>query len=92
MKILRHLTHNAGFIAQSTAPYLQVELSLTLTCSSVEKKNFKTMQRAATCSLVHVKFANTSSFSTIPGNGINVKIDKLASDLFLHSRETAHIT
>ena len=41
------------------------------------------MQRAATCSLVHVKFANTSSFSTIPGNGINVKIDKLASELFL---------
>ena len=38
MKILRHLTHNAGFIAQRTAPYLQVELSLTLTCSSVEKK------------------------------------------------------
>ena len=28
MKILRHLTHNAGFIAQRTAPYLQVELSL----------------------------------------------------------------
>ena len=41
MKILRHLTHNAGFIAQLTAPYSQVELSLTLTCSSVEKKTLK---------------------------------------------------